>query len=643
MSETVLARALHLLTLGAYAWENSSPQILKHRLKFEPEWKSGGGGEKGSIFYRFDYEPTAKDWVEQVLLAHPEDIMDSQWYSGEENCLLLLNRLACDGGFTGAFTAQDKSIRGGASWLCDFAAKNCAKAACLLGKGASSIESKTGESALQKRRRKAEERAMKTMKANADKFAAMMKTAGIEEIDERKGTDIDNANSGTRRQEEISNRDNKLSEKHDYDNSKLTSKSNMPSRRGRTLSISSLENSDDSTKSHFLSRPVSRLFEERPKCIICSDDGHGFMTSSPNVSKSSKTDKSFCPKENTNSTDSVLALCGYAQASTVLKCGGGVPTTNNIKDPLFAVQRLVGTHVSLCGHAMHSSCYESYMKTVAQRDDRTTDRLDGGKKGEFKCPLCQRLSNCLVPFIDVGVDWIGTSPSVCQKCPEKETSVSITETNMDQDEEFQVDLNDDLTIRTPILHEHLGRTPWWSSRNDKNIAWDGRCTFIPLVDTSSSHVQETGKHLDNTSQTLGKISLRKSVRSFGKKDLYMAWNTVMKTPRFVSKHQSCGSRSSSPPNNLQTFLGSSSDNIPSASSQGMIVQNISTGSSPVTDVWRKLMDQLSSASVSADSKRLGEDRLLLDYGEFRHYLVERAAYNVDNRIAGKESVDVSKF
>ena len=39
--------------------------------------------------------------------------------------------------------------------------------------------------------------------------AAMMKTAGIEELDERKGTDIDNTNIGTRRQEEISNRDNK--------------------------------------------------------------------------------------------------------------------------------------------------------------------------------------------------------------------------------------------------------------------------------------------------------------------------------------------------------------------------------------------------------------------------------------------------
>ena len=59
-----------------------------------------------------------------------------------------------------------------------------------------------------------------------------------------------------------------------YDNSSLTSKSNMPSRRERTLSISSLENSDNSTKSNFLSHPVSRLFEEHPKCIIYSDDGH---------------------------------------------------------------------------------------------------------------------------------------------------------------------------------------------------------------------------------------------------------------------------------------------------------------------------------------------------------------------------------
>jgi len=51
------------------------------------------------------------------------------------------------------------------------------------------------------------------------------------------------------------------------------------------------------------------------------------------------------------------------------------------------------------------------------------------------------------------------------------------------------------------------------------------------------------------------------------------------------------------------------------------------------------MDQVSEVSHRADMKRLGEEDLLNDYGEFRHYLVEKAAFNVDNRAAGKEVVD----
>jgi hypothetical protein len=52
------------------------------------------------------------------------------------------------------------------------------------------------------------------------------------------------------------------------------------------------------------------------------------------------------------------------------------------------------------------------------------------------------------------------------------------------------------------------------------------------------------------------------------------------------------------------------------------------------------MDQVSEVSLRADLKRLGEDRLIKDYGEFRHYLVEKSAFNASNRAAGKEIADV---
>ena len=51
------------------------------------------------------------------------------------------------------------------------------------------------------------------------------------------------------------------------------------------------------------------------------------------------------------------------------------------------------------------------------------------------------------------------------------------------------------------------------------------------------------------------------------------------------------------------------------------------------------MDQLSDVSHRADWKRLGEDNLSNNYGEFRHYHVEKVAYNAAQREI--EKMDVS--
>jgi hypothetical protein len=51
------------------------------------------------------------------------------------------------------------------------------------------------------------------------------------------------------------------------------------------------------------------------------------------------------------------------------------------------------------------------------------------------------------------------------------------------------------------------------------------------------------------------------------------------------------------------------------------------------------MDQVVDVGQRADLKRLGEEELAKDYGEFRHYLTERAICNDLNRAAGKEVLD----
>ena len=54
------------------------------------------------------------------------------------------------------------------------------------------------------------------------------------------------------------------------------------------------------------------------------------------------------------------------------------------------------------------------------------------------------------------------------------------------------------------------------------------------------------------------------------------------------------------------------------------------------DVVWMFLDQVSRADL-----KVGEETLFNDFGEFRHYLSEKAVYNKVNRGAGKEMVDVS--
>lgn len=60
-----------------------------------------------------------------------------------------------------------------------------------------------------------------------------------------------------------------------------------------------------------------------------------------------------------------------------------------------------------------------------------------------------------------------------------------------------------------------------------------------------------------------------------------------------------------------------------------------------SDVLRRFIDQISDVALKADMRRIGEENLFNNFGEFRHYLSEKAEYNKDNRAAGKEMVDVS--
>ena len=140
---------------------------------------------------------------------------------------------------------------------------------------------------------------------------------------------------------------------------------------------------DDDDDEDGASMGAPRVIKERPQCQIC------------------KSNNIYAESPDGLNKGNVLSFCAYAQASMVLKGSGYLPRrsvtigTYDNSIPVLDASRFVGTHVTICGHAVHSACWDYHTK--------------GNKDGETKCPICKRLCNCLVPFIDVGYDWFSTS------------------------------------------------------------------------------------------------------------------------------------------------------------------------------------------------------------------------------------------
>lgn len=575
-SETCLARAIHFITLGAYAWINARG--------LNDSWKAEGGGSPGSIFFKENDSSgsvTCSSWILEFLLADPSLLFDNQSYKGAENALVLLHRLAVAGGVIGGFVAQDSAVRAGAAWLCDFALSNCPEARLILASlgaiSAADDVDKDKESEIERRKRMAKDAAMAKMKAQAAKFASMM-DVDVGESDEEAGTEItDSARIQTQPMRKSSF------------GSTQSSSSGAITRDGESCSPLNDLLLDDRCEE--VSKVQPRLLSSRPRCIICNFEDN---TDNRVVERSDTDDGEGQRKKSKRRSENALGFVGYAQGSTVLKGGGGPPP-----DPssfLSPVREFVGTHVMLCGHAVHNECCESYLATVSHREDRAV-----GKRDEFRCPLCQRLSNCLVPFIDVGVDWID-SPS----------SNNVSEVP----ESMQLDV---IKRRSCMLslQDFLESTPWWVSRQDNSVVWDGQSAYVEKISLPVFVGNE--------------ITVQKSprkIRSLKKKDLYAAWNAMMRTPRFSLVRRSIRRSSSA--------LASPGKDVPHSS--------VTSGddSSGETQVWKRFMNQISDISYIADSKRLGDDHLHDLFGEFRHYIVEKCAYNtVYNR--GTEPVDVSLF
>ncbi|KAM7298268.1 E3 ubiquitin-protein ligase UBR2 [Ixodes scapularis] len=114
-----------------------------------------------------------------------------------------------------------------------------------------------------------------------------------------------------------------------------------------------------------------------------------------------------------------LVLSAFVQRSTVLsKDRSRVPPTGEDEEgrqeevvPVPADLRY-GAHTSTCGHVMHSRCWQKFFESVLTKERRRPARYGrhisfNVEKREFLCPLCECLSNTVVPLL----------PPVCALVP----------------------------------------------------------------------------------------------------------------------------------------------------------------------------------------------------------------------------------
>jgi len=62
-------------------------------------------------------------------------------------------------------------------------------------------------------------------------------------------------------------------------------------------------------------------------------------------------------------------------------------------------------HASFCGHSVHFDCFQAYAESLSQRAERDI-HFEGRlavdiNRGEFLCPLCKRLSNIILPHLEI--------------------------------------------------------------------------------------------------------------------------------------------------------------------------------------------------------------------------------------------------
>ncbi|KAK6637539.1 hypothetical protein RUM44_007961 [Polyplax serrata] len=152
---------------------------------------------------------------------------------------------------------------------------------------------------------------------------------------------------------------------------------------------------------------------ERVSMMDCTEsDERDPIALGPNQTVKFLSEKTFtcilCQEDSTVSVDGpALVSPAFIQKSTVhanSRIGMEKPD-EVLTDPLFLPTNLrPQPHTSICSHVMHSSCWRKYFDIVLAKENRRPYRLRQPmgfdiEKKEFFCPLCECLSNAVLPIL----------------------------------------------------------------------------------------------------------------------------------------------------------------------------------------------------------------------------------------------------
>ena len=114
----------------------------------------------------------------------------------------------------------------------------------------------------------------------------------------------------------------------------------------------------------------------------------------------------LCQEESQVGGAATMVLAAFITKSTVLSQElMSSPEPPKVDPHHLGVTRVCGPHVSTCGHAMHAACYQKFFSSLEKKEQERNQNFGirglniDVTDGEFLCPICERLSNTVLPLL----------------------------------------------------------------------------------------------------------------------------------------------------------------------------------------------------------------------------------------------------